>query len=134
MNVTSNTCSHDGSYEPPPTVLGSFTAVTAQDGIRRVAGWSQASEYFGQTLTAPLVAGESYTLSGYLSQAKRSALDQTGGYNVFLTSGAARPWRMITPDRASGKLLWSMPDGARLKTSIRSNAVLVVTDRVQLWS
>ena len=87
MNVTSNTCSHDGSYEPPPTVLGNFTAVTAQDGIRRVAGWSQASEYFGQTLTAPLVAGESYTLSGYLSQAKRSALDQTGGYNVFFDLG-----------------------------------------------
>ena len=90
-NVTPDTYSNDGSYGLAPSAGsggGNFTGVTAQDGIRWVAGWSSANEYFGQTLSAPLVGGQSYSFSSYLIQAKRSDLDHPGGYGVYLSSGS----------------------------------------------
>ena len=90
-NVTPDTYSNDGSYGLAPSAGsggGNFTGVTAQDGIRWVAGWSSANEYFGQTLSDTLVGGQSYTFSSYLIQAKRSDLDHTGGYDIFLSSSS----------------------------------------------
>lgn len=85
---TPDTYSNDGSYGLPPGIAGNFSGVTAQDGIRWVAGWSAADERFGQLLTAPLIPGESYTLSGYLHQAVRPDLAHSGGYNIHLISEA----------------------------------------------
>jgi hypothetical protein len=82
-----DTYSNDGSYGLAPSANGNFTGVTAYDGIRWVAGWSVTSqESFGQWLDAPLVAGNTYYLSGWLHQALRSDLDFTGGYQVYLTN------------------------------------------------
>jgi hypothetical protein len=89
VNVTPDTYSNDGSYGLSPSVNGNFTGVTAQDGVRWVAGWSSAFEFFGQALSVPLIGDQSYTLSSYLIQAKRSDLDHFGGYEVYLTSGSA---------------------------------------------
>ena len=88
--VTPDTYSNDGSYGILPGDFGNFTGVTAQDGIRWVAGWSSAGhERFGQTLTAPLTAGEDYDFSGYLHQAIRDDLNFPGGYELYLTSSSA---------------------------------------------
>ena len=85
-NVTPDTYSNDGSYGLAPSGYGNFNGVTAYDGIRWVAGWSSAGqERFGQTLTDNLVAGTEYIFSGYLQQAYRSDLNNSGGYELFLT-------------------------------------------------
>lgn len=84
-----DTFSNDGSYGLPPEGYGAFNGVTAQDGIRWVAGWSLYSETFGQVLTAPLVPGHRYALSGYLRQAVRTDLANPGTYEVELWSDVA---------------------------------------------
>jgi hypothetical protein len=89
VQSTPDTYSNDGSYGLDPAVFGNFSGVTAQDGIRWVAGWSSFDERFGQSLSAPLMVGQQYSLSGYLMQARRSDLDFPGGYQVYLTSDAA---------------------------------------------
>ena len=90
-NSSPDTYSNNGTYGLFPSdgsAGGNFTGVTAQDGIRWVAGWSTQPENFGQNLTSTLIGDQSYTLSSYLIQAKRSDLDHFGGYEVYLTSGS----------------------------------------------
>ena len=82
--LSPDTYSNDGSFGLPPSYLGNFSGVTAQDGIRWVAAWSSANEQFGQLLTTPLIPGEPYTVSGYLHQAVRPDLANSGGYNIHL--------------------------------------------------
>ena len=84
LDITPDTYSNDGSYGLDPSALGNFTGATAQDGIRWVAGWSAASETFGQMLAAPLVAGQEYTLSAYLREAVREDLAHPGTYQIEL--------------------------------------------------
>lgn len=79
-----DTYSNDGSYGLGPSTGGNFTGVTAQEGIRWVAGWDLAGERFGQMLSSPLVGGAAYELDAALIQARRSDLDVRGGYRVFL--------------------------------------------------
>ena len=86
VSVTPDTYSNDGSFGLPPNAFGNFVGITAQNGIRWVAGWSLAFETFGQLLSVPLVPGESYDLSGYLIQAARPDLDFPGGYDLYLTT------------------------------------------------
>jgi MYXO-CTERM domain-containing protein len=90
VNQSPDTYSNDGSYGLLPNVGGNFTGVTARSGLRWVAGWSQANEIFGQTLTAPLVPGQTYELSGFLHRGIRSDLAGTGGYNVLLADSVSR--------------------------------------------
>lgn len=85
-NVTPDMYSSDASFGLNPNVLGNFTGVTAQDGLGWVAGWSSFAESFAQNLGTALTPGTSYSLSGYLRQAKRSDLDNPGAYNIFLNS------------------------------------------------
>ncbi len=87
--VTPDTYSTDGSYGLPPSGFGNFDGVAAQDGLRWVAGWSDAVEVFGQALTAPLTPGTSYSLSGYLHQAYRGDLNNPGGYDIYLTTDSS---------------------------------------------
>jgi len=84
LNVTPDTYSNDGSYGLAPGDFGNFPGVTAQDGIRWVAGWSVAVEIFGQVLTAPLISGQQYTLSAYLREAIRADLANPGTYQIEL--------------------------------------------------
>jgi hypothetical protein len=88
LNVTPDTFSNDGSYGLAPSDFGNFTGVTAQDGLRWVAGWSGPIEIFGQTLASPLVPGEEYTLSAYLREAIRADLAHPGTYQVELWDAA----------------------------------------------
>ena len=81
---TADTYSNDGSYGLSPANFDNFTGVTAHDGIRWVAGWSdEGQESFGQWLSTPLTAGTDYELSGWLHQSVR--FDNPGGYEVYLT-------------------------------------------------
>ncbi len=82
-----DTYSNDGSYGLYPDDLGNFSGVTAFDGIRWVAGWSQHPESFGQYLNTPLTPGRQYEISAHLIQAKRSDLDNPGGYKLLLVDG-----------------------------------------------
>ncbi len=84
INVTPDTYSNDGSYGLSPGDFGNFPNTTAHDGLRWVAGWSAATEEFGQILSTPLVPSERYSLSAWMLQAKRSDLDNPGGYELFL--------------------------------------------------
>ena len=86
LSVTPDTYSNDGSYGAAPDAWGNFIGATAQDGIRFVAAWSYAGEILGQALTAPLVPGTSYTLSGYLRQSVRRDLANPGTYQIELWS------------------------------------------------
>lgn len=79
-----DTYSNDGSYGLPPNGFGNFTGVTAHSGLRWVAGWSGVPEIFGQVLTAPLVAGRSYSISCFMHQALRIDLNNPGTYEVSL--------------------------------------------------
>ncbi len=84
---TADTYSNDGSYGVFPNAYGNFTGVTAHDGIRWVAGWSEAGqESFGQYLSTSLVAGDVYAMSAWLHQAVRSDLNNAGGYEIYLTN------------------------------------------------
>src|SRR5205814_5436698 len=65
LGYSGDTYSNDGSYGLAPDAYGNFTGATAQDGIRWVAAYSAYPELFGQTLTAPLVPGATYTLGAY---------------------------------------------------------------------
>jgi len=86
VNVSPDTYSNDGSYGLAPYNFNNFTGVTAYDGIKWVAGWSEAGqERFGQNLTATLSEGSEYTMSGFLHQANRSDLNNPGGYELYLT-------------------------------------------------
>lgn len=83
---TADTYSNDGSYGLSPGVNGNFTGVTAYDGIRWVAGWSAVGqESFGQWLGTSLTAGVEYDMSGWLQQALRADLNNSGGYEIYLT-------------------------------------------------
>jgi len=84
LGSTPDTYSNDGSYGLAPDAWGNFIGVTAQDGIRWVAAWSADSEIFGQVLTAPLVAGGSYSLSAYVRESARPDLADPGTYQVEL--------------------------------------------------
>lgn len=95
--VSPDTFSNDGSYGLPPSGFGNFTGVVAFEGIRWMAGWSSAGEQFGQTLSAPLVGGEAYTISARLHQAVRTDLADPGGYRILLAdAGAASPMEVAT--------------------------------------
>lgn len=52
-----DTYSNDGSYGLTPAAFGNFPGLTAQDGIRWVAGadFGTTSEAFGQALSTPLI-------------------------------------------------------------------------------
>lgn len=84
LSSTPDTYSNDASYGLGPSTGGNFTGVTADEGLRWVAGWDLADERFGQTLSSPLVGGASYQLDAALIQARRTDLDVRGGYEVFL--------------------------------------------------
>jgi len=88
-NVSPDTYSNDGSYGLLPSdgsSGGNFTGVTAYNGIRWVAGWTEAGqERFGQVLSEKLMMGVGYTMTGYLHQAVRPDLNHSGGYEIFLT-------------------------------------------------
>jgi len=84
VRASADTYSNDGSYGLGPATGGNFFEVTANEGIRWVAGWALVQETFGQELSTPLVGGVGYELSAALIQAKRSDLDVKGGYEVYL--------------------------------------------------
>lgn len=85
-NSTPDTYSDDRGpfYGLAPGEFGNFPGVTAQEGIRWVAGWTETSEVFGQRLTATLTPGQTYEISGYLHQAIRRDLNNPGSYTVRL--------------------------------------------------
>ena len=87
IQVTPDTYSTDGGYGLPPSIFGNFTGVLAHSGVRWIAGWSLAVEVPGQLLTAPLVPGMSYRLSGYVHQAQRADLAHPGAYELRLAAG-----------------------------------------------
>lgn len=87
-NSTPDTYSNDASYGLHPDANGNFSGVTAFDGIRFVAGWSLATERFGQMLSAPLVPGQEYEFSAYMHQALRLDLNNPGAYYLFLQDTA----------------------------------------------
>jgi hypothetical protein len=97
VNITPDTYSEDGSYGLLPTAEsllnpgGTFTGVTAQEGIRWVAGWSIYPETFGQLLITPLSPGQQYEFSGYMIQAKRTDIDNPGGYELWLAADNDTP-------------------------------------------
>ena len=108
-NSSPDTYSNDGSYGLFPDGFGNFNGVTAHDGARWVAGWSQTVEQFGQLLTTILTAGTIYTLSAYMIQSVRIDLDHPGGYDIYLTSDESG-------DINSGVLLGSLGSTADLDT------------------
>lgn len=79
--------SSDGSFALPPDINGNFTGVTAFDGLGWVAGggWP-LFESFAQQLQTSLTPGADYKLEAYLIQAKRSDLDNPGGYDILLNA------------------------------------------------
>jgi hypothetical protein len=103
-----DTYSNDGSYGLSPQDYGNFTGVTAQDGLRWVAGWSLYGETFGQELGAPLVPGHRYILSAYLRQAVRSDLANSGAYQVELWSDPTGAAKVVLGSFAptTGQLAW----------------------------
>ena len=119
--------SSDGSFGLGSGSYDNFAGVTAYDKLGWVAGWSLVPEVFSQQLSAPLTPGEDYTLSAYMIQAKRSDLDNPGGYTILLNSvnslmGAAevatlapttdsdqwefRSTTLTLPDNAEDDLSW----------------------------
>lgn len=86
LSGSPDTYSNDGSYGLGPSAGGNFTGVTAEEGIRWVAGLDAGNERFGQTLSSPLVGGAAYELDAALIQARRTDLDVRGGYRVFLAA------------------------------------------------
>ena len=87
-SARSDSC--DGSYGLTPDAGGNFTGVTAHGGLRWVAGWSAATEIFGQTLASPLVAGRTYRIGGFFHMAQRSDLRNAGSYQVSLAADTSR--------------------------------------------
>ena len=81
-----DTYSNDGSYGLKPDDFGNFTGVVAAEGIRWVAGWSEAGEDIAQTLSLPLVLGHRYRLNASLHQSTR--FDHSGSYRVTLRDSA----------------------------------------------
>jgi hypothetical protein len=103
-----DTYSNDGSFGLSPQDYGNFTGVTAQDGIRWIAGWSAYSETFGQVLSAPLIPGHQYVLTGYLRQAVRADLAFPGSYRVELWSDTTGTTKVALGSFAptSGPVAW----------------------------
>ena len=68
-----------------PDFLGNFPGLAAFDGLRFVAGWSEAGgEAFGVPLTTPVVAGNAYGLrAAFSASASHSG---TSGYEVWLSA------------------------------------------------
>ena len=69
--VTADTYSNDGSYGLAPSDFNNFTGVTAQDGIRFIAGADGGAsgtgiEAFGQNLAVSLIEGETFQLGELL--------------------------------------------------------------------
>lgn len=89
LNSSPDTYTNNGSFGLAPTGFGNFTGVTAQDGIAWVAGSSGPPESFGQVLATSLIAGQEYTISGWLHQAVRSDLNNPGGYQVRLITSTS---------------------------------------------
>lgn len=91
VNLSADTYSNDGSYGLLPWEFGNFPGVTAHAGQRWVAGanvdQSAGGESFGQVLSAPLQAGATYRVEGWLHQALRSDLNNPGGYDLWLDQG-----------------------------------------------
>jgi RHS repeat-associated protein len=86
MNLTPDVYSNDGSVGVFPADFGNFPGVTAIQGKRFAAGWSSFTETMAQELDRPLRPGQSYRLSAKLRQAKRSDLNNSGGYTVAVTN------------------------------------------------
>jgi hypothetical protein len=89
-NMGADTYSNDGSWGLSPSAYGNFTGVTAQAGLRFVAGSSGGfPESIGQTLTNPLAPGASYELSGWLHRGMRYDLQGAANYYVYLAESSA---------------------------------------------
>lgn len=89
VSITPDTYSVDGSFGITPDTFGNFSGVTAHSGVRWVAAWSAGPETFGQTLAAPLIPGQTYTLSGWIHQALRADLANPGAYRIFLADSSS---------------------------------------------
>lgn len=91
VGISADTYSNDGSYGLSPGEFGNFPGVTAHGGLRWVAGANidqvAGGEKFGQVLNAPLVAGVSYRVDGWMHQALRTDLNNPGGYDLWLDKG-----------------------------------------------
>lgn len=89
--LSPDTYSNDGSYGLSPGEFGNFPGVLAHGGLRWVAGaninQSAGGEIIGQVLSAPLVAGVTYRVDGWLHQALRADLNNPGGYDLWLDKG-----------------------------------------------
>lgn len=83
---TYDTDPEDGIYGLRAEDYGNFTGVMAHAGKTFVASWSLIPERFGQELTQPLVAGQSYLFSGFVHLAKRSDLANPGTYQIGLAT------------------------------------------------
>ncbi len=88
---SADTYSNDGSYGLFPWEFNNFPGVVAHSGLRWVAGaninQSAGGEIFGQTLSAPLVAGITYRVEAWMHQALRQDLNNPGGYDLWLHKG-----------------------------------------------
>jgi hypothetical protein len=87
-SVTPDVYSFDCSTLPglhPASFNNYPTLPAAKDGLRFVAGghFGSAIEAFGQTLAAPLVAGEQYTLSGWFTLSYQRP--EAGVFDIYLS-------------------------------------------------
>ncbi|MFT5050001.1 MAG: hypothetical protein ACI8QZ_001394 [Chlamydiales bacterium] len=92
FNVTStaDTYSFDCPTLPGLSVTSQvyphFTGLpAAQDGLRFIAGWSDANETFGTPLTQPLIAGAWYDVRAFFT--KSFTLGGDGSYVIWLSMG-----------------------------------------------
>ena len=72
------------TYGLYPPDWNHFKGVVAYEGTRWVAGSGYYDESFGQQLTTPLLAGESYNLSAFL----HSSYQELSGYDILLAPEA----------------------------------------------
>ena len=91
IQVTPDTYSNDGSYGLSPNAFNNFTGVTAQDGIRWLAGAHGPTngigiEAFGQNLVSTLIDGLDYEISGYIHHSTNPGHDTAGGFDIYLNS------------------------------------------------
>jgi hypothetical protein len=101
--------SSDGSFGLAPSDFDNFTGVTAQHGLGWVAGWSAATESFGQQLAATLTPDAPYTFSGYLHRPNPAVwFENPGAYDILLgsTNSLAGAVVVATLDPTSGSDDW----------------------------
>ena len=81
-----NTFSNDGSYGLSPSFGNLFLDTVAQDGIRFVGGASTEPDEVAQLLSAPLVEGERYRLSGWIHRSSSTSMPDDGSFVVSIRS------------------------------------------------